>query len=227
MKSINLFEGLTEREIKKICSDKECRKTSYSEGDIIFSKEKFERAIGIILEGRASVYTPDGSVMIRRLKKHDCFGIATLFNDENRYISKIVAIDYCKVFFIPERVVIDFVEEYPRFAINCIALQSKKTRYLNILIDIYSSSSVTMKLSKYLLEGEANAGFLQEFSPTRLSNILSIGRASLYRALEEFENTGAIKTEGKKIIVSDMEILKKFANGSMKGDNHEEETNNS
>ena len=174
MKSINLFEGLTEREIKKICSDKECRKTAYSEGDIIFSKEKFERAIGIILEGRASVYTPDGSVMIRRLKKHDCFGIATLFNDENRYISKIVAIDYCKVFFIPERVVIDFVEEYPRFAINCIALQSKKTRYLNILIDIYSSSSVTMKLSKYLLEGEANAGFLQEFSPTRLSNILSL-----------------------------------------------------
>lgn len=88
----------------------------------------------------------------------DCYA----FNDENRYISKIVAIDYCKVF-IPERVVIDFVEEYPRFAINCIALQSKKTRYLNILIDIYSSSSVTMKLSKYLLEGEANAGFCRSF----------------------------------------------------------------
>ncbi|MBQ2387779.1 MAG: winged helix-turn-helix domain-containing protein, partial [Clostridia bacterium] len=43
-----------------------------------------------------------------------------------------------------------------------------------------------------------------------LSDRLGIGRASLYRALDDFEADGIIHRDGKNIFIKDINTLKKF-----------------
>lgn len=213
MKSIKLFEGLTSKEKETICSQPECRTTHYYPGESIYSKDKFERAIGIVLEGDAVVYTNSGDVPFRHIGRNECFGIAMLFCKENTYVSKIVASGECTVLFIPEQVVLESIRKNQRFMENYLSLLSEKVRYLNTLVEIYSSPNITTRLAKYLLTHEKDLKLPASSSLTELSNTLSIGRASLYRSLDELESVGAIEKTGKKIVVSDMDVLSKYANG--------------
>lgn len=213
LKSIKLFEGLTSKEKETICSQPECRTTHYYPGESIYSKDKFERAIGIVLEGDAVVYTNSGYVPFRHIGRNECFGIAMLFCKENTYVSKIVASGECTVLFIPEQVVLESIRKNQRFMENYLSLLSEKVRYLNTLVEIYSSPNITTRLAKYLLTHEKDLKLPASSSLTELSNTLSIGRASLYRSLDELESAGAIEKTGKKIVVSDMDVLSKYANG--------------
>ena len=95
---------------------------------------------------------------------------------------------------------------------NYLCLVSERIRYLNTLVDIYSSPNITARLAKYLLTHEKDLKLPVSSSLTELSNILSIGRASLYRSLEELESAGAIEKTGKRIVVSDTDVLSKYAN---------------
>lgn len=212
LKSIKLFEGLTSKEKESICSLPECRTTHYYPGESIYSKDKFERAIGIVLKGDAVVYTSSGDVPFHHIGRNECFGIAMLFCKENIYVSKIVASGECTVLFIPEQVILESIRKNQRFMENYFCLVSERIRYLNTLVDIYSSPNITARLAKYLLTHEKDLKLPVSSSLTELSNILSIGRASLYRSLEELESAGAIEKTGKRIVVSDTDVLSKYAN---------------
>ncbi len=213
MKGIKLFEGLTSNEREAICSHPDCRITDYYPGENIYSKDKFERAIGIILEGSAIVYTNSGDVPLRHIEKNECFGIAMLFSKKNTYVSKIVASMECTILFIPEAVVLEVIGKNQKFMENYLSILSDKVRYLNSLVEIYSSPNITTRLAKYLCIHDNESGDHDFSTLTGLSNTLSIGRASLYRSLDELEGAGAIEKRGKKIVVSDMDILLKYANG--------------
>lgn len=212
LKSIKLFEGLTSKEKESICSLPECRTTHYYPGESIYSKDKFERAIGIVLKGDAVVYTSSGDVPFHHIGRNECFGIAMLFCKENIYVSKIVASGECTVLFIPEQVILESIRKNQRFMENYLCLVSERIRYLNTLVDIYSSPNITARLAKYLLTHEKDLKLPVSSSLTELSNILSIGRASLYRSLEELGSAGAIEKTGKRIVVSDTDVLSKYAN---------------
>ena len=136
-----------------------------------------------------------------------------LFCKENTYVSKIVASKECTVFFIPEQVVLESIRKNQRFMENYLSLLNEKVRYLNTLVEIYSSPNITTRLAKYLFTHEKELKLPVSSSLTELSNTLSIGRASLYRSLDELEGAGAIEKTGKKIVVSDMDVLSKYANG--------------
>ena len=84
---------------------------------------------------------------------------------------------------------------------------SKKVVYLNRKISTLVAGSAEKKLVAYLLEVEFDSVCSLNVSMSSLADMLNVGRASLYRAIDDLENRGLIKKNGKMIIISDHEAL--------------------
>ena len=147
---------------------------------------------------------------MRLLSEHECFGVAAVFSGDTRYVSYISAKTDCTVLFIPEEVVSKAIERIPRFSRNYITFLTTRIQYLNTLVDAYSSPSVDVGLGRYIVAYVGGRDVPFNLNMTALSKSLGIGRASLYRALDELENHGLITRENGKINVTDIEKLKEL-----------------
>ncbi len=209
MKNIGLFKGLVDTEIDSICFDDRCETVSHKAGEDIYSADNFRHAIGIVLSGTAVCNSSlNGGVTMRMLSQHECFGVAAVFSDDTRYVSYISAKTDCTVLFIPEEVISEAIERIPIFARNYIAFLTTRIQYLNTLVDAYSSPNIEVRLARYIVAYVGGRGVPFDLNMTALSKSLGIGRASLYRALDELENNKLINRENGKITVTDIDKLK-------------------
>lgn len=204
-----LFSGLNADVISALLSDPACASVSFAKGEVIFDPEHFSRRIGVILSGSARVMSRKcGGVTIRILTKDMCFGVAAQYTDSDTYVSCIVADEPCRVLFIPQQVVQEGIRRSPELAENYIRFLTSRIRYLNALIDAYSSPTVESKLARYLVAyTEGNEAPLI-VGMSELSRILGVGRASLYRAMDAFVERRWIARQGKTVKILDLSGLK-------------------
>ena len=73
-----------------------CPIRSYRKGELIYSRDCFERAVGVLLSGEAEVLKGRG-VVLNTLSAGDSFGVAGLFTENDRYVSDIRAVRPCRV----------------------------------------------------------------------------------------------------------------------------------
>ena len=211
MNNIPIFKNLTKAELDWIVTDSRCETVTHCTGEDIFSADNFRRAIGIVLSGTAIARSSlNGGVTMRLLSENECFGVAAVFSDDTRYVSYISAKTDCTVLFIPEQVITKAIEQIPQFAKNYIYFLTTRVRYLNTLVDAYSSPNVEVRLARYIVAYVGGREVPFDVNMTALSKSLGIGRASLYRALDELEKSGLIKRENGRINVTDIEKLKKL-----------------
>lgn len=79
--------------------------------------------------------------------------------------------------------------------------------YLNRKIMTFTAGSAERKLSVFLAENATDGVFTPTCSMSALANMLGIGRASLYRALDRLTDCGWIERRGKEIYVLDQDAL--------------------
>jgi CRP-like cAMP-binding protein len=91
----------------------------------------------------------------------------------------------------------------PSFALDYVAFLSGKIRFLNERLSELSAPSALQKLSSYLLKDDGRIAL----SKVQLASALGIGRASLYRALDDLTEKGYISSDGKSVTVIDREGL--------------------
>ena len=83
-----------------------------------------------------------------------------------------------------------------------IAFLSGRVRFLNEKIALFTEDSARQRVYRWLCANCGEKGSLPKgLSMTKLAAGLSMGRTSLYRALEELENAGLIVRDGKRIEV--------------------------
>ena len=84
---------------------------------------------------------------------------------------------------------------------------SRKIIYLNKKLATLTAGSAEKKLAAYISEHQID-GVFTATSLSELANILQMGRASLYRAIDSMTENGIIKKSGKQFIISDLIKLK-------------------
>lgn len=209
MRNISIFKNLTDAQISSVINDDRCVTLTHKAGEDIYSADNFKRAIGIVLGGTAVAQSSvNGGVTMRLLNEGECFGVAAVFSSDTRYVSYISAKSDCTVLFIPEEVVSSAIERIPQFARNYISFLTTRIQYLNTLVDAYSSPNVEVRLARYIVAYVGGRDVPFNLNMTALSKSLGIGRASLYRALDELERAELIKRENGKITVTDIVKLK-------------------
>ena len=174
----------------------------FSRGDTICDPATAGRALGIVLEGRTEAVSPTREkAVLAVFGPGGTFGAAALFGGDG-YVSRIRAVTACAVVLLPEELLRQWFQRCPQMAVNYIGFLSSRVRFLNGKIAIFTQDSAQHRLYRWLRANCDETGCLPEkLSMTKLAATLSMGRTSLYRAMEELEEAKLIVRDGKRIEV--------------------------
>lgn len=199
-----LFQGIPEKWLRFAVEEPSCFRKEYGRGEVIYSPERFQRCLGVLLSGRAGV--SKGALVVSTLERGDLFGAAALFNRRDGYETTITALNACATVFFPEGLVALLLEKCPGFSLRYIRYISERIHFLSKRLEDLTAPGASGRLSRYLLQAGGEDGTLS-YAATELARRLDISRASLYRAFEELEGAGAIRRAGKTIAILDRESL--------------------
>ena len=194
-----IFRGVNITNAKDVFLRQGCLAVDFEDGDVILAQNEAARKAGIFLSGRAVVTTADNSknALLRFFEAGDFFGIANLFTNED-YVSSIRAKKKCRVFFFTEEAIRELLETDKTFLYNYLGFLSGRICYLNCKIRYLTAGSAERRLALYLSSFQKDTVEL-DASLSSLSELLDIGRASLYRAFDTLIADGYIEKNGRTI----------------------------
>ena len=198
IENLFLFNGLERAQINEIISLLDAP-VHFNKGAEIYSNSKFSKAIGVILSGKAEAF--DEVLLKKSFVQGNIFGVAALYCNEEEYISRILAVTECEIQFISEHTLNDMFKKYPITASNYIAFLSGRIRFLNEKIKLFTCKGVSAKLYQFLSENADDNNIVEISNMSRLAKMTSIGRTSLYRAVDELTKAGMIEKFGSKFRV--------------------------
>lgn len=163
--------------------------------------------IGFLLSGRAIAQTTDESrhVLLRNLSAGDVFGVAGMFSDAPQ-VSHVFADGTCKCIFFSENAVAELFDESDTFRKNYVVFLSDRIRFLNRKITYLTAGCAERRLALYLLSLGSGEVELKD-SISSLSELLNLGRASLYRAFEKLCQDGFLQKNGRKLTILNAEAM--------------------
>ena len=184
-----LFRGTDPALVRRAAEDPRCTRETFPKGARLYSPRHFRRSLGVVALGPGEL-----------------FGAAALFHSRDRYETTLTARTPCTAAFLPQDLVEELLGESRALCRNYIGYLSDRIHFLNRRIEGLTTPGAVGKLSRYLLEEGRRGGELS-CCATELARRLDVSRASLYRAFEELEAAGAIRREGKRLLLLDREGL--------------------
>lgn len=208
-----LFRGVDDIVFEKAMSGDSFHLNKYMPGEIIYEPSRFEHALGVIITGSAKIATADGikNIILRTLGVGSVFGAASLFGDDNEYVTQITAKGTTTAAFFTQAAISEIINADRGAALNYIIFLSDRIRFLNHKITSFTAGSAESRLARYLGGLTETAGAVSLPSGFKLlAESLDIGRASLYRAFDTLELNGCIKRDGRKVYILSRETLNKI-----------------
>lgn len=197
-----LFKDLDSESVEKITSIFPSTQ-KFQKDETIYSDTVFNNAIGFIIKGTAfAVSNNQNKIVLKMFDKGMCFGAAALFGGGENYVSTVTAKTDCEILFLSEDFLKTVFRKYPETAINYITFLSDKVRFLNNKLCVISCVNAEDTVLTYLssvCDAEGYADIPKNM--TRFAKMLSLSRASLYRALDILESNGNILKENNKFKV--------------------------
>ena len=202
-----LLLGINREQIVPILSGCSCVLRSFSDGETVHSPDSDQKLLGLILDGSATVCTkdPDKNTLLRFLERGDSFGVANLFTDEP-FVSVIKAHKKCSVLLMTEDAVRALLECDKEFLYRYLAFLSGRVCFLNRKIGYLTAGSAERRLALYLSSFRKDE-ILLSVSFSVLSELLDVGRASLYRAFDRLSEDGYIQKDGRTIRILKSDLL--------------------
>ncbi|MBR7099516.1 MAG: Crp/Fnr family transcriptional regulator, partial [Clostridia bacterium] len=108
--------------------------------------------------------------------------------------------------FFSKQAVNHLLETNERFRENYIGFLSSRIRFLNRKIAYLTAGSAERRLALYLLSLGAGEVELKE-SIAALSDLLNLGRASLYRAFDKLCEDGYLLKNGRRLTILNSEAM--------------------
>ena len=196
-----------EKEIQElIVGDERAEWLNFSKNEIIYGYDSYKKSLGIILKGKVSVRKDRTSnVLINTLGNGDIFGGAALFSKYDRFIGTLRAETDSDILFIPENLMEEIIVKSPESAVSYIKYLSESLMFLNNRLDVFTAGGAEERTLEYIRKNsrtdENGRTVADGMSMTELSEYLAVGRATLYRILDEFQRNGIIQRDGRKIYI--------------------------
>ena len=207
------FKGLKKKTIEAIFSQIKYSINEFEKGEIIFSPSVYQKKIGFIVDGECEVLrirTDNTPIPLNTLSRYSSFGIMAIFCKDSDYPTEIRASKMSTVLFIDESDMLTTIKKYPTVSMNVISFLSDRIYFLNKKIATFSGKNTLEKLATYLLNKYYENGEHLCISKTKLSAVINVGRASLYRDLDTLAEKGIIKFEDKNIKIISPEGLERI-----------------
>ena len=196
----------SEESLERIINDEALEWVSFEKGETIYTYDSFKKSLGIILKGKVSVRkNRSENVLLNTLGAGEAFGGAVLFTEGESFIACLRAEEKSAMLFISEEKMKEYMELYPAVNMNYVRYLAESLVFLNKRLDIFAAGSAEDRVRKCLgnnaVKDEEGRCMAEVRSFSKMAEYLAIGRASLYRILEELESKGIIKRDGKIIYI--------------------------
>lgn len=171
-----------------------------------------DKQLGVLLAGKLRIQSADSGrcVILRELRAPAVFGAASLFCAGAQPLSRIEAMTACTVLLVDAEAVRALMTADSGFRDGYLAFLADRVQFLNRKILCFTAGSAERRLALWLC-GEERDTVTLPTSLASLSDMLNLGRASLYRALDKLEADGLIARNGRTItLISKDELLKKY-----------------
>ncbi len=172
---------------------------SFQQGAVLFDQASYMQSLAFLLAGSALVYKQAGNnkrILMNRLVPGDVFGMASLFCDE-AYPVEILAEQPARVLFLTKPQLEEAFQAEPRLSRNYIALLSRRIQFLNRRIEVLTGEDIQERLIAVLRSLGTGEAFTLPYSLSQLAGMTGVGRASLYRALDQLEAQGVFARNGR------------------------------
>ncbi len=204
-----ILMSASEENIERYFSDGSVFVECFHSGQVIYSKDSARRCVGMIISGKATCepFGAKDNALLRMMSENDTFGVANLYCESEPFPSVITAKTAVKVLFIDGAAFCALVENDTAVLKAYLSFMSDKIVYLNKKISTLTAGTTEKKLAAYIAKNCDTDMGLPTVSMSALADMLGVGRASLYRALDELETLGLIRKDKKSITVIDKNAL--------------------
>ncbi len=209
LKRIPLFSCLSEDDVTALAEKAEIKE--FKAGENIFAENS--DSVTVVITGSVSVMK--NGLLMRMLGEASVSGVASLYG-EKRPVSALTANTASNCAFLDGEELRKMIRQNPALAEAYIRFLTSRVRFLNSRIEAYTSGSAEAKLSFHILYSDDNGSGRVDVgvSMSALADMLGMGRASLYRALDSLTGAGAIAREGSIITILDRGKLESFRENS-------------
>ncbi len=204
IKNVALFAGVSEGAVSALVADAGTRRAEFPRGGAVCRRGSVNGELIVILSGKAEVRK--GSVVMRELRSGDVTGVSTLFGGDGVMDSDITAQTKLTALFFGRSAVLEAVRSDPAFAENFIGFLSARVRFLNGVISRCAGADSAGRLARYLAALADESGGRFALNVSRAAAELSLGRATVYRALDALEELGCVERFGREIAVNSARI---------------------
>ena len=202
-----ILSHASEKSIKKYIVSSAVRTEEFHSGDVIYSPQSSRKVIGIVLSGKVTASSENA--LLKVIPENDLFGIANLYCDDG-FPSVITARSSARILFIEEQSFKSLLENDPALLKAYLSFLSNKIVYLNKKIYSLTAPNAEKKLAVFLIDNQRDGEFICSVSMSALAQMLGVGRASLYRAMDTLADEGLIIRDGKSIKIPDKNALINF-----------------
>lgn len=212
LSALPLFENATVGAVKLALSADDCFVKVFNSGECIYANGEKNVALGIILRGKAEVFScdPCKDVLLRTITVGDMVGVSKLFDKSASFNIRVYAKGSTRVLFVSEESLGQLIENDKTVMYNYIKFMADRIRFLNEKIMYYTAGSTERRLALYLASYGKKTIRLS-ISMTDLAGTLDVGRASLYRAFDKLSEDGyIIRSEKIIVIVNKEDMLKHY-----------------
>jgi CRP-like cAMP-binding protein len=209
LKSINYFEGLTQKEletIKNYVSDKEVPK-----GEVFLRQGELSEYLYYVVAGLVKVYktATNGKEQILHIAPPgDSLNDVSTF-DGGPSAASMLAMTPVHLYAIRKTDLSIILHDPPRLYMNIIKALAKRIRRDSNLVEELSFSQALTRLTKLLLGTyageEATAGLA--LTQQEMANMIGTTREGVNRSLKIMEDRGAIRLSRHRVVVLDKRIL--------------------
>lgn len=208
-----LFSEVDRPTVDTAFLSEECTCFEFEPGEKIYTRNHYDKSLGIVLSGELQAVKPESvALVLNTFYSGGIFGVAALFTNARQYVSDVVVVKRSRVLFLPQGILQGLFEVNSKIAENYISYLSNRICFLNGRIDNFTGGTAECRFANFLVSLSGRKNHALEFelpcTLTQLSNTLNIGRASLYRAIDDLSVAGIIKRSGKNIAIIDIDRLK-------------------
>ncbi len=208
--SCPLFRGTTALEMASALKRCGAVTVNFSAKEEISCMEEGLGRLGILISGEIKVCSPgEKETVLNHLGPGDIFGVSAFFGSGGAE-TRILTQKECVILFIRE----DRAEplwENRVMRKNLISFLTDRICFLSRKIAAFTEGSAKSTLCRHLLQKADECGCCKiENSYSALAKELNLGRASLYRSLDELTLEGLIKKEKKEILLLNKDALNMY-----------------
>lgn len=201
---MEMFSGMTDREIETVLIDSGAISRDYEKNSIILRQGDQYTRLAIVLEGSCISEMNDYSGRTLSLGRFRApFPVAPgfLFLEKGSLPVSLRALTFAKVLFIAREGLFYHLQNNRVFLYDFLGLLSNRIEYLTERVSFHSCRTIREKLLLYLetLKTEGNDIVTIPVSIEELARYFGVARPSLSQVISDLESEGVIKKTGRTI----------------------------